>query len=492
MSFLARAPAWKWWVCGLLLLATTVNYMDRLTLNLQTTTIKKEFGFDDAGYGMLEAAFGSAFALGAIVMGWSADRINVRWLYALSVLLWSMAGLATGFVWDFYGLLLCRFALGFAEAGNWPCALRTTQHILPPEQRTFGNSILQSGAAIGAILTPLLIRWMTPAYWQTTFILVGLLGFAWVAFWLSSVRTADLAVTSTPSSRSLMEILGWLVALLAFDIWVHLNVSAPWPLVSKALTTILGIVIVARWLILATVDDDSLPRGLFLRRFLALALTVVAINLTWHFFRAWLSPFLQHAHHYTEEGAADFALFYYLATDAGSLTAGFLVLSLAASLGVHNSRLVVYAGCALLTLFSFLAARFPANGLLEASLLVIGFGALGLFPIYYALSQELTRKNQGKLTGALGCICWLTMSLLQEVVGDTVKRTQSYSLGVTLAGCAPLIGLAALLLLWGKTPDSVPLPTDVGSHFDPLRVSASVQDATEALKEPGQVAEPRV
>src|SRR5439155_379748 len=83
-------------------------------------------------------------------------------------------------------------------------------HILPPAQRTLGNSILQSGAAIGAILTPLLIRWITPEHWRTTFVLVGLLGFAWVVLWLASVRTADLKIARHPDTRSLMEVVGWL------------------------------------------------------------------------------------------------------------------------------------------------------------------------------------------------------------------------------------------------------------------------------------------
>ena len=66
--------SWKWWVCGLLLLATTVNYMDRLTLNLMSKTIMDAFQLNARDYGMLESAFGTAFAFGAIVMGWVVDR----------------------------------------------------------------------------------------------------------------------------------------------------------------------------------------------------------------------------------------------------------------------------------------------------------------------------------------------------------------------------------------------------------------------------------
>ena len=117
-----RQTAWKWTVCGLLLLATMVNYMDRQTLNQQASVIKKAFALDDPGYAELEATFSNAFAIGAITMGWMADRWSVRWVYAIAVLGWSLAGLATGLADTFLALLTCRFLLGLAEAGNWPCA----------------------------------------------------------------------------------------------------------------------------------------------------------------------------------------------------------------------------------------------------------------------------------------------------------------------------------------------------------------------------------
>src|SRR5262245_928420 len=93
---LARSSAWKWWVCGLLLLATMINYMDRLTLNQLSKQIIDHFGKSALEYGWLESAFGSAFAIGAIIFGWMADRWNPRGIYALAVLAWSLAGFATG------------------------------------------------------------------------------------------------------------------------------------------------------------------------------------------------------------------------------------------------------------------------------------------------------------------------------------------------------------------------------------------------------------
>src|SRR5438128_89851 len=103
-----RSPGWKWWVCGLLLLATMLNYMDRLTLNLSSKLILMDLGLNESDYAQLESAFAFAFALGAIVFGWMADRWNVRWLYPAALLGWSVAGFVTGLTHTFFLLLLCR------------------------------------------------------------------------------------------------------------------------------------------------------------------------------------------------------------------------------------------------------------------------------------------------------------------------------------------------------------------------------------------------
>jgi MFS transporter, ACS family, hexuronate transporter len=509
-----RSHAWKWWVCGLLLLATMLNYMDRLTLNLTAVRLLQEFRLDERDYGQLESAFAFAFALGAIVIGWMADRWSVRWIYPAAVFAWSLAGLATGLAGGFVGLLLCRFLLGLSEAGNWPCALRTTQHILPPAQRTLGNSILQSGAALGAILTPLVVlalvnradanpspEWVAgtvatalgqgltgvtpgvaavpwlltrqpPGSWRGPFVVIGLFGLTWVALWFLSVRRGELVTARGRRSPSLVSVLGWLVLLLGLDTAVRAATSnraslpaglqplfaGPWlPLGVKVAVCLLGIAGVSWWLLRVTADEPALPRRLFLRRFLALIVMVVAINVAWHYFRAWLPLFLQKQHNYTETATGWFILAYYVATDLGSLSAGFTTLGLTRwGTAVHRSRVLVFVVCALGTTLSVAAAFLPTGPLLLGVLLLIGFYALGLFPNYYSFSQELTVRHQGKLTGSLGCICWLAMYLLHELAGESIKQTGSFSQGVALAGLAPLVGVAALLLLWGKTPRQEP------------------------------------
>src|SRR5262245_48816309 len=114
-----RPPSWKWLVCGLLLLATMLNYMDRLTLNSLSKEIMTDLDLNKKLYGRIEFAFGMAFAFGALLFGWLVDRINVRWVYPMVVLAWSMAGFVTGFAQGFISLLVFRACLGLVEAGNW-------------------------------------------------------------------------------------------------------------------------------------------------------------------------------------------------------------------------------------------------------------------------------------------------------------------------------------------------------------------------------------
>src|SRR5438067_9569297 len=191
-----RGRWFPWYVCVLLLLATTVNYMDRQTLANAAVRVKDDFQLTNEQYGDLELFFGTAFGCGALIFGIVADRVGVRWLYPAVLLAWSATGVATGWVQTFAGLLACRTLLGFFESGHWPCALKTTQSLLPAGERTLGNSILQSGASIGAIVTPLVMAWLlTPEVgsWRPAFQVIGAAGFVWAALWLPVVRGADLA-----------------------------------------------------------------------------------------------------------------------------------------------------------------------------------------------------------------------------------------------------------------------------------------------------------
>src|SRR5262245_15069332 len=92
-----RSTTWRWGVCGLLLLAAMLMYMDRLTLSQLATTICREYSLTNERFGLLATGFSLAFATGALFFGFLVDRVGPRWLYPCVVIGWSAAGVATAF-----------------------------------------------------------------------------------------------------------------------------------------------------------------------------------------------------------------------------------------------------------------------------------------------------------------------------------------------------------------------------------------------------------
>ena len=193
-----RASVRAWGICGLMLVATMLNYMDRQALAQQATEISRALNLSNEDYGEVEGNFGLAFAVGGIVTGLIADRVSPRWLYPMVLFGWSSVGFATGWVTTYRELLFCRILLGFFEAGQWPCALVTAQRLLSRRDRPLGNSILQSGASLGAIATPFVVISLTttaPDSWRLPFRVIGAAGAVWVIAWLAIVRARDLDVS---------------------------------------------------------------------------------------------------------------------------------------------------------------------------------------------------------------------------------------------------------------------------------------------------------
>src|SRR5262249_5843204 len=162
-------------------------------------------------------------------------------------------------------------------------------------------------------------------------------------------------------------------------------------------------------------------------------------------------------HAYSPQFVAHFTTAYYIATDLGSLTAGFVTLALVRwLLPLHASRMVTFLLFALLVLLTFVAAWMPKGWWLLGVLLLIGFRSLGVFPTYSSLAQELSSKHQGKVAGTLGCICWIGMAVLRETEGWSTK-TFGYQWCIAFAGIPPVLAFIVLLAFW-RSPRAAPAP----------------------------------
>ena len=118
---------------------------------------------------------------------------------------------------------------------------------------------------------------------------------------------------------------------------------------------------------------------------------------------------------------------------------------------VHRARVLMFSTFAGLTAVAAVVPLLGSGPLMIAGLMVAGAGILGLHPLHYSLSQDLSRRRMGLLSGGLAAGGWVVSSAFQILIGERIQATKSYDVGLVIAGLAPLVGLVALLVLWKPT-----------------------------------------
>src|SRR5215212_2557216 len=174
----------RWVICGLLFLATTINYIDRQVLGILAPTLQKEIGWNEVQYGYIVTAFQAAYALGLLVVGRVLDIIGTKLGYAAALIFWSLAAMAHALARTPFGFGMARFGLGLGEAGNFPAAIKTVAEWFPKRERAFATGIFNSGSNVGAILAPAIVPWIALTWsWRAAFLITGAIGFLWLILW---------------------------------------------------------------------------------------------------------------------------------------------------------------------------------------------------------------------------------------------------------------------------------------------------------------------
>jgi MFS transporter, ACS family, aldohexuronate transporter len=175
---------YRWTVCALLFVATTINYLDRSVISLLKPYLEVQFKWSEKDYGYIIAAFQVSYALGMIFMGRLVDKIGTKLGYAFTAFIWSLAAAGHALAKSTFGFGIARSALGVSESGNFPAAIKTVSEWFPQKERAYATGIFNSGANIGAVAAPLTVPWIAANMgWQWAFILTGGIGFIWLIFW---------------------------------------------------------------------------------------------------------------------------------------------------------------------------------------------------------------------------------------------------------------------------------------------------------------------
>jgi ACS family hexuronate transporter-like MFS transporter len=186
-------PGMRWWVAGLLMCITVINYIDRSALGVAAPSMMKDLNIDVAYYGLwVVGAFQVVYGVSQFFAGRVIDWLNIRVGYSVALGVWSLAQVLTGLASGGRSLAVFRGMLGMGEAGNFPGAIKTVSQWFPPKERTIATGILNIGSGLGSFLAPFLVVWIILNYhWRAAFVVTGLIGFAWIVVWLIAYRSPD-------------------------------------------------------------------------------------------------------------------------------------------------------------------------------------------------------------------------------------------------------------------------------------------------------------
>ena len=176
---------YRWLIVVLLFFATTINYIDRQIIGLLKPILEKEFNWTETDFAHIVMAFTAAYAVGLLFFGWLIDKIGTRLGYAITIVIWSIAGMLHALARSVTGFVVVRIGLGLGEAGNFPAAMKTVAEWFPKKERALATGIFNAGTSIGVVaallIVPLILNYFG---WQEVFWITGAFGFVWLVIWL--------------------------------------------------------------------------------------------------------------------------------------------------------------------------------------------------------------------------------------------------------------------------------------------------------------------
>ncbi|QHI35658.1 Hexuronate transporter [Kordia antarctica] len=185
----------RWWVIGLIALATVINYIDRQALVVLWPSIAEDLYPDKSTterkeiYALISVVFMFSYAFGQSIFGKIFDKVGTRIGFVLSIGFWSISTALHALANGVLSFAFFRSILGISEAGNWPGAAKGNAEWFPSNERAFAQGLFNSGAAIGGIIAIPTIAFLTVYFsWQMIFVIVGLIGLLWLIPWLILVK----------------------------------------------------------------------------------------------------------------------------------------------------------------------------------------------------------------------------------------------------------------------------------------------------------------
>lgn len=402
----------RWWIAVLILLATLINFLNRLTVSVLAPVITAQLHLSATGFASITNSFLIAYTFSQAISGRLYDAIGNRRGFSLSIVVWSLASMAHAFATGLFSLNCFRFLLGLGEAGNWPGAAKVIAEWFPPRQRAFGMALFNSGVSIGSVLAPPLIVGIEEAFgWQATFLAIGALGFLWLALWLAFYQPPERHPRITPEELALLRAHRAGAAVAPRPAW------------------------------------RSLLRR---RQTWAIVLSRFFCDPVWWFYITWLPLYLFQVHGFNLKEIGQFAWLPYVAADAGSLFGGWASGALI-SRGwttdrARKSVILLGAICMCAGLFAP-RTHTAASALALIACVLFGFQTW-INNVQTTPADWFPDTAVASVAGLGGMGAGIGAMLFTQATGFVVDRF-SYTPMLVVAGVLPLAGTALLFLLGG-------------------------------------------
>lgn len=432
----------RWWVVGLVALATVINYIDRQSLNVLWPTAFEELfpdlNFDErkAIYGTVSLVFILSYALGQAVFGKIFDWIGTRMGFVLSIGVWSLATAAHAFARGLVSFSIFRGILGLAEAGNWPGATKANAEWFPTKERALAQGIFNSGAAIGGIISIPLIGFLAVFLsWQMIFILVGLIGLIWLVPWLIIVKGPPASHAWLSETEKTYILSGQRNQDLDED---------------------------------GTPDDGYNPGTLEIlsrKQSWGIIIASAAIDPIWWLFVFWIPSYLIEVYQMDVKGIAIYGWVPYVGAMVGAWFGGLLAQNrLASGWSVNASRkLTITLGCMIMlpALLAMANPGSPTIAVLIMAVILFGFQtAIG--NVQTLPSDFFGGKSVGTLAGFAGMAAKLGAAALSTYLIPWLTTGGNYTPAFIVGAALALIAMAAVWILCGEIKPLKPRSMTVG------------------------------
>ncbi|HWI58321.1 MAG TPA: MFS transporter [Bacillota bacterium] len=408
-----RIPGLRWWIVGLLFLASAKNYLDRQTLSILAPTIQKDLHISEVSYGNIVNLFLVAYGLAYLVSGRLTDWLGTRLSMVVFMSWWSVAGMLTAVARSAASLGGVRFLLGLGEAGNYTVAPKVVAEWFQPKERGLAIGIYTLGATIGATAAPLLIVGLNERWgWQVTFAVIGATGFIWLVPWLWLYYRPQEHPRITAAERALVP------------------PASPAPPVGAARETEWS-----RWKAVLTRRDVWLLLG-----------ARMVTDPVWYFYQFWLAKYLYSVRH-VDQKELSITWVVYLAADIGTLGGG-LLSGLLVKRGTTpmSSRLWAMLACACVVPLSALVPVAPSVGLaLACSMAVVLAHMAWLINVSALVVDAIPQRIIGTAFGVVAAGSTFGGVLMNEVVKRLATSGHYETWFIVMACLHPLVWLA----LWG-------------------------------------------